>query len=205
LTIEELVRAIRKQVASTSDGWAILQNCLVQRGGRVRGYDQHARSITVTGEDARGDRQPRADQTGFDQVIIRCVRCRTLYIVADTFPSPYCICGSCSSGTTVIAGGSMLIEKYEIRPYGIQLIRVWGAVVNGEPKVAAEVCDNIILSCVSLSAKDAVRFAKQIMDACEAAVRAADDLAGHSTAEAQRAAGLRTQAKPGEPGYKVKP
>lgn len=70
----------------------------------------------------------------------------------------------------------MQIEQYEIRPYGKQLVRVWGAIVNGEPKVAAQLADNMLFSCVSLSTLDARRFAQQILDACESAERAADGL-----------------------------
>jgi hypothetical protein len=75
----------------------------------------------------------------------------------------------------------MQIEQYEIRPYGKQLVRVWGAVVNGAPKVAAELPDNMLLSCVSMVTTDARRFAKQILDACDAAERAAGSLSDAST------------------------
>lgn len=71
----------------------------------------------------------------------------------------------------------MMIEKYEIRPYGTQLIRVWGAVVNDCPRVAAELPDNFLLSCVSMDTRDARRFAQQVIDACDAADRAAMSLA----------------------------
>lgn len=68
------------------------------------------------------------------------------------------------------------IEQFEIRPYGKQLIRVWGAIVDGKARVAAELPDNFLLSAVSMGTEDARRFAQQIIEACEAAERAAQGI-----------------------------
>lgn len=80
-----------------------------------------------------------------------------------------------------------MIEQYEIRPYGKQLIRIWGAVVNGTPKVAGELPDNFLLSCVSLTTADARRLAKQITEACDAAERAAASLASPTDEQTKKA------------------
>lgn len=97
-------------------------------------------------------------------------------------------------------------KVYEVRPYGAQTIEVWGAVVNGQPRVAATIPDNFLISTVAMSSAEARAFAADIIEAAEAAERAAaagittGDIPNTGKAEAQRAAGLRTMPKPGEPG-----
>jgi hypothetical protein len=67
-------------------------------------------------------------------------------------------------------------QDYQVKPYGKQSIRVWGALVNGVPQVAATIPDNIFISTVSMSTPDARRFAAAIIDACDRAERAAAGL-----------------------------
>lgn len=68
------------------------------------------------------------------------------------------------------------VEEYEIRPYGKQAVRVWACIVNEQPKVAAELADNALFSCISLTSSDARRFAQQLISACDAAESAAAGL-----------------------------
>jgi hypothetical protein len=69
-----------------------------------------------------------------------------------------------------------MIVEIEIRPYGRVSLNVWGAITDDETKVFAEVQNNPFVPLVNANTKAARDFANAILQAADAADRAAEGL-----------------------------